>query len=58
MPSLYQSIFQVNNNNNNTEHHEFRELYQDIQKRDVGQYFGADNPWITDAPDKMHVIAL
>ena len=24
---------------------------KNIQKRDTGQYFGANNPWITDVPD-------
>jgi len=53
MPSLYQSMFQLNNNKY-TEKHDLKELYKDIQKRDIGQYFGADNPWIYDAPDSMH----
>ena len=25
-----------------------------MQMRDIGRWFGADNPWITEAPDHMH----
>ena len=25
--------------------------FKDIQKRDIGKWFGADNPWITNVPD-------
>jgi hypothetical protein len=27
------------------------EHFRDVQKRDIGVYFGADNPWISNPPD-------
>jgi hypothetical protein len=38
----------------NIEQHDAHELYKEIQVRDTGRYFGADNPWITTPPDEEH----
>ena len=67
LESLYQSMFDIRNistattnSDSNTattlniEQHDAHELYKSIQLRDIGRYFGADNPWIIDPPDDEH----
>lgn len=53
--SLYEKIFDIRRTDHpNIEDHDVHELYMKIQKRDIGRYFGADNPWITNPPDVEH----
>ena len=57
LESVYQEIFDIRHSNDglaNTQEHDAHELYRRIQKRDIGRYFGADNPWIFDPPDREH----
>ena len=60
LESLYQRIFDIRSSKTNRtdvssiEQHDAHELYKRIQQRDIGQYFGADNPWINDPPDAEH----
>ena len=64
LESLYQSMFDIRNITTNSEsntdttlnieQHDAHELYKSIQLRDIGRYFGADNPWIIDPPDDEH----
>ena len=69
LKSLYKNIFDIHtttitteNNStaandvsaSNIEQHDAHELYKEIQVRDTGRYFGADNPWITNPPDEEH----
>lgn len=67
LESLYQSMFDIRNITTTTsdsitakattlniEQHDAHELYKRIQLRDIGRYFGADNPWIINPPDEEH----
>jgi len=54
--SLYKHIFDIRSTSAtaNIENHDAHTLYTKMQMRDIGRYFGADNPWITNAPDEHH----
>lgn len=53
LESLYKDLFDLRTPIRLTAH-SLRRFYVQTMKRDLGKYYGPDNPWITHPPDKAH----
>jgi hypothetical protein len=53
LETLYDKSFEIRTPVSLTKH-DAKKIYTDLQVRDTGRYFGADNPWIWDPPDVAH----